>query len=198
MPPKRRTSGIAPKTQQSTLAFHGAANKVTKARARAPIGKKNIVSVPVVKDVIKIDIDEFEAAKEAAPTTVEADIIEQTEQEVAVQQVAPTPEEIAARNITDAKIKKYWNATGGTSEKLRVHQNDLSTNEKILRQFDMSGQYGPCTGIARVKRWKRAHRLGLEPPIEVLAVLLKELEGSNNLSIQRSHVDELLNRADDS
>lgn len=202
MPPKRRTSGNAPKTQQSTLAFHGAANKVTKAGTRAPIGKKNVISEPVAKDVIKVDIDEpetgKEAAKEAAPTTVEAGIIEQAEQEVVAQQIAPTPEEDAARKITDARIKKYWNTTGGKSEKLRVHQTELSTNEKILRQFDMSGQYGPCTGIARLKRWKRAHRLDLEPPIEVLAVLLKELQGANKLSIQRSHVDELLNRADDS
>jgi DNA polymerase delta subunit 4 len=146
MPPKRRTSGSAPKTQQSTLAFHGAANKVTKAGIRAPIGKKNVISEPVVKDVIKTDIEEPEAAKEtakkAAPTTVEAGIIAQAEQEVAVQQVAPTPEEAAARKITDAKIEKYWSITGGKSERLRVHQEDLSTNEKILRQFDMRGQYG--------------------------------------------------------
>jgi len=146
MPPKRRTSGIAPKTQQSTLAFHGTANKVTKAGTRAPIGKKNVISEPVAKDVVRVDIDEpetaKEVAKEAAPTTVEAGIIEQAEQEVAVQQVAPTPEEDAARKITDAGIDKYWKATGGKSEKLRVHQTDLSTNEKILRQFDMRGQYG--------------------------------------------------------
>lgn len=146
MPPKRRTSGIAPKTQQSTLAFHGAANKVTKAGVRAPIGKKQVISEPVAKDVIKIDIEEpetaKETAKEVAPTTVEAGIIAQAEQEVAVQQVAPTPEEAAARKITDARIEKYWSVTGGKSEKLRVHQEDLSTNEKILRQFDMRGQYG--------------------------------------------------------
>lgn len=34
--------------------------------------------------------------------------------------------------------------------------------------------------------------------MEVLAVLLKELEGGNRVLVQRSHVDELLNRADDS
>lgn len=144
MPPKRRASGIAPKAQQSTLAFHGNANKVTKAGARAPAGKKSIVSEPAVKKATKIDIDvvEPETAKEAAPTTVEAGIIEQAEQEVAVQQVAPAPEEVAARKITDARIKKYWSVTGGKSEKSRVHQKDLSMNDKILRQFDMSGQYG--------------------------------------------------------
>jgi DNA polymerase delta subunit 4 len=44
-----------------------------------------------------------------------------------------------------------------------------------------------------LKRWKRAHRLGLKPPIEILAVLLKEQEGKDKISVQRSQVDELLN-----
>ena len=46
-----------------------------------------------------------------------------------------------------------------------------------------------------MKRWKRAQRLGLDPPVEVLAVLLKEQEGSagNRISVQRSIVDEILN-----
>ena len=52
----------------------------------------------------------------------------------------------------------------------------------------------PCTGIARLKRWKRANRFDLDPPIEVLAVLLKEQESAKDkLAVQRSHVDELLN-----
>ncbi|KAF2708885.1 hypothetical protein K504DRAFT_433514 [Pleomassaria siparia CBS 279.74] len=194
MPPKRRTSGIAPKTQQSTLAFHGAANRVTKGGARTTDVKKNIPSAPAATNV-KPQAEEL--ADEAGPTTVEAGIIEQVEQEVAVQKIAPTPEEDAARKTTDAKIKKYWGATGGKSEKMRVHRKDLSMHEKILRQFDMSGQYGPCTGIARLRRWKRAHQLDLDPPIEVLAVLLKEQEGGNKLSVQRSHVDELLNSGAD-
>lgn len=52
----------------------------------------------------------------------------------------------------------------------------------------------PCTGIARIKRWKRAQRMELDPPMEVLAVLLKEQEDARDkLAVQRSHVDELLN-----
>jgi DNA polymerase delta subunit 4 len=43
-----------------------------------------------------------------------------------------------------------------------------------------------------MKRWKRAHKLRLEPPIEVLAVLLKEQESSGDKH-QRSRVDEILN-----
>jgi DNA polymerase delta subunit 4 len=47
-------------------------------------------------------------------------------------------------------------------------------------------------GIARIKRWKRASRLGLKPPIEVLAILLKEQE-EGNVKGQRAYVDELMN-----
>lgn len=42
-----------------------------------------------------------------------------------------------------------------------------------------------------MKRWQRAHELGLEPPIEVLAVLLKEQE-KENWKAQRAYVDELM------
>ena len=47
-------------------------------------------------------------------------------------------------------------------------------NEKILRYFDLSSQYGPCIGITRFRRWNRAFRLGLNPPVEILAVLIRE------------------------
>jgi DNA polymerase delta subunit 4 len=43
-----------------------------------------------------------------------------------------------------------------------------------------------------MKRWVRANKLGLAPPIEVLAVLLKEEEKGNS-KIERAHVDELMN-----
>lgn len=42
-----------------------------------------------------------------------------------------------------------------------------------------------------MKRWVRANKLGLNPPIEVLAVLLKE-EGTGNNKIERAYVDELM------
>jgi DNA polymerase delta subunit 4 len=42
-----------------------------------------------------------------------------------------------------------------------------------------------------MKRWVRANKLGLAPPIEVLAVLLKE-EEKGNRKIERAHVDELM------
>jgi DNA polymerase delta subunit 4 len=42
-----------------------------------------------------------------------------------------------------------------------------------------------------MKRWVRANKLGLSPPIEVLAVLLKE-EKKSNSKIERAYVDELM------
>lgn len=42
-----------------------------------------------------------------------------------------------------------------------------------------------------MKRWRRAQRLGLEPPIEVLAVLLKE-EDEGEKASQRSVLDQVL------
>lgn len=40
-----------------------------------------------------------------------------------------------------------------------VHQADLSEQEKILRQFDLSSKYGPCTDMTRMERWERAFTL---------------------------------------
>ncbi|KAJ4368274.1 hypothetical protein N0V83_006630 [Neocucurbitaria cava] len=189
MPPKRRSTGPATKAQQSTLAFHGASNKVTKAGARAQGAKKNLPDQSSTKDA-KPEVIEIE---DSEPTTAETAIIDQTEQEIKAQQVDSTPEEDQARRVTDAAIKKYWAAKEKQRMAPRVHQQDLTVHEKILREFDMSAHYGPCTGIARIKRWKRAHRFDLDPPIEVLAVLLKEQKVKDKLAVQRSHVDELLN-----
>jgi DNA polymerase delta subunit 4 len=43
-----------------------------------------------------------------------------------------------------------------------------------------------------LKRWQRADRLGLSPPIEVLAILLKE-ESKGTQGIENAHIDEILN-----
>ena len=75
-----------------------------------------------------------------------------------------------------------------------VHQEDLSIHEKILRHFDLCSQYGPCIGIPRVKRWRRAKSLDLNPPMEVMAVLVKEEERAKGKEWlgQRAYLDELM------
>lgn len=52
----------------------------------------------------------------------------------------------------------------------------------------------PCVGITRLKRWQRADRLGLSPPLEVLAVLMQE-EKNGAEGFERAHMDDILNSA---
>ena len=46
-------------------------------------------------------------------------------------------------------------------------------------------------GIPRRKRWLRAHRFGLAPPIEALAVLVKE-DRKGTEGIEKAQLEELL------
>ncbi|MDI1486479.1 MAG: hypothetical protein OHK93_005708 [Ramalina farinacea] len=84
--------------------------------------------------------------------------------------------EVEASKISDAQIKKYWKRKEDDRIAARVHQRGLSVHEKVLREFDLSSQFG------------RADGLGLKPPLEVLAVLMKE-EG-----LERAYVDELMGK----
>ena len=51
-------------------------------------------------------------------------------------------EEEKARKITDTQIKQYWRKKEQERLAPRVHQEDLTVYEKVLREWDMSGQYG--------------------------------------------------------
>ncbi|XP_071415321.1 DNA polymerase delta subunit 4 [Pithys albifrons albifrons] len=49
----------------------------------------------------------------------------------------------------------------------------------MLRRFDLSWEYGPCTGITRLQRWERAQALGLSPPGPVRDALLEHRDDPN-------------------
>ena len=53
-----------------------------------------------------------------------------------------SPEEVKALKVTDAQIKRYWRDREAERRAPRVHQDDLSVEEKVLRYWDMSSQYG--------------------------------------------------------
>ncbi|KAL3421962.1 DNA polymerase delta [Phlyctema vagabunda] len=176
---------------QQTLSF---GNRVTKSGAGAAAAK-NLYKPSTVAAEKLIPA----AAKEIDGGVQQADeedgrhheavvvVVDQQKQKEKVK----TAEEERASRVSDAQIKRYWKTREGERKAPRVHQADLSMEEKILRLFDTSSQYGPCIGIARMRRWVRANKLGLQPPIEVLAVLLKEQE-KGNVKIERAHVDELM------
>ncbi|KAL8647630.1 MAG: hypothetical protein Q9210_005440, partial [Variospora velana] len=206
MPPTRRgrpsgstsshnTGNNNPRAAQSTLAF-GRSNKITKPSVPPPASKKGTKldvlqqQQPEVKD-IKHVVDEQAPTKEVedaietktevvtedpalAEGRREADAARAVRQRQGGEQDDDAEEK--ARKVSEAAVKRYWRAKEGERKAPRVHQQQLSLHEKILRHFDLSSQYGPCVGIPRVRRWKRAQGLGLQPPIEVLAVLVKERE----------------------
>ncbi|KAJ4136271.1 hypothetical protein NW768_003882 [Fusarium equiseti] len=194
MPTTRRSARNRGATAkgQSTLSF---SNKVTKPVPKN--AKKSIISPSIAK------IDPSHLAKQKEPENIvdnepaiaESEQIE-VKEEAKEPAVAPEPEkselELQAEKITDTQIKKYWKSIENQWTTPRLHQEGVSQSEKVLRYFDVSSQYGPCIGTPRMKRWKRADRLGLNPPIEVLAVLLKE-ESKGNDQIETAHMDEILN-----
>jgi DNA polymerase delta subunit 4 len=51
-------------------------------------------------------------------------------------------EEERARKISETQIKKYWRQKESERLAPRVHQEDLTVFEKVLREWDMSNQYG--------------------------------------------------------
>ena len=62
---------------------------------------------------------------------------------------------------------------------------------RVALSYRLTKPVQPCVGLSRTKRWKRANKLNLHPPIEVLAVLLKEDE-EENVKAQTAYVDQLL------
>ncbi|GAM90173.1 hypothetical protein ANO11243_082130 [Dothideomycetidae sp. 11243] len=213
MPPKR-TTRAATRTSlpgQGTLSFSkGQANRITKQpQHTSPRSKAK-------KDASlhKLDSAEQQHASEPEVAVIDAagpppaadplvtsltkteDVLGGRVSPELEEEDAQDPEEvaddIAARKVSAAKIKAYWREKERLRLAPRVHQQDLSLGEKILREWDMSGQFGPCIGITREKRWWRARKLGLEPPIEVLAVLLGGLEGEKMAVEGRAHVDLLM------
>ncbi|KAJ3949957.1 uncharacterized protein N0V96_001092 [Colletotrichum fioriniae] len=192
-----------PTTRRST---GGGRARPGPARGQSTISFSNRVSKPVPKDtkkavVLSAAIDRSDVAK---PSNKEhKDVVDEIqiedpaypEVEEAEQVKKEAPEkseaEVRAEKISDAQINKYWKSIEAQRIAPRVHQGDVSLAERILRYFDVSSQYGPCIGLQRMKRWQRAERLGLNPPIEVLAVLLKE-EKKGHAS-ERAHLDELMN-----
>ncbi|TQN74623.1 DNA polymerase delta subunit 4 [Colletotrichum shisoi] len=189
MPTTRRPTGGArarsgPTRGQSTISFsHRVSKPVPKDQKKATlasaVGRADI-GKPVQK--AEEETDEIHLDKLATPD------IEEVEGEEDVPEKSKSV--VRAEKINDAQINKYWKSVEAQRIAPRVHQGDVSLAEKVLRYFDVSSQYGPCIGLQRMKRWQRAERLGLNPPIEVLAVLLKEEEKGN--SLERAHMDELL------
>ncbi|KAJ5674456.1 uncharacterized protein N7477_004390 [Penicillium maclennaniae] len=183
MPPRRHAAAAA----QSTLSF-GNQSRVTKpSTTPATLHKGKTLDSPLPTDKSASGTPEPQqvlASEPSKPHIAEVVVRQQATKE---HEEPLSAEDKRALKLTKQDLQKYWNKEERSRKAPRVHQQDLYLEEKILRHFDLCSQYGPCIGIARLKRWRRANMLKLNPPIEVLAVLLKKQNAN-----ERAHVDELL------
>ncbi|OCK83404.1 hypothetical protein K432DRAFT_390393, partial [Lepidopterella palustris CBS 459.81] len=145
MPPKRRSpTGPATKSSQSTLAFHGTSNKVSKPSTRSSLpSKKSLLDIPTLPQSSDI-VEPISVDDPTSPdlTTADSAILSQARQEAAAQVSTQPPEDAEARRVTEARIEKYWAGKEKSRKTPRVHQEQLSLYEKVLREWDMRGEYG--------------------------------------------------------
>jgi DNA polymerase delta subunit 4 len=143
MPPTRRSrtsSGLTAKGSQKTISF--GPTKVSK----TPSTKSKLPPSPLSK-TSDIDIDVGHISSEAAiqqPTSAELD---------RVKKEGFSLEEEKARKVTDAQIKRYWREREAERRAPRVHQEDLGVEEKVLRLWDMSSQYGVSASMPNRGVW---------------------------------------------
>ena len=161
MPPARRTRtssshGPAAKGAQKTLSF---GNKVTKPATAVPYGKD--ISSPPTKahplsktvnqepeQEAKVQLEkEVKAELDTGHVDSSAAVSQQAKAELEAQVEGGDKSEdvIRAEKVSDAQIKKYWREREGERRTKRVHQEELGVEEKILRLFDMSSQFGVST-----------------------------------------------------
>jgi len=130
MPPTRRSRsslGPAEKGAQSKLSF-------SNSKVHKPTSAKDAKESPLSKSAVK--------ALDLGHVTSGPAVEEQAKAELEKPEVERTVEELKAEKVTDAQIKKYWKEREAERRAPRVHQEGLSVEEKILRLFDMSSQFG--------------------------------------------------------
>ncbi|KAM0122241.1 hypothetical protein ACP6JC_000981 [Aspergillus fumigatus] len=198
MPTTRRRRGntAASRSGQSTLSF-GGKSRVTKPSATSTQSQKTKHLEPISAAVSSTeevpDPDQVPVApsEPSQPHVAELAVRQQAQEEI---QQPLSEEDQKAIRITEQELQRYWKKEEQTRKAPRGGFSDCDVENQPGRgkgnadDIPDEHQYGPCIGIARLKRWRRAKMLDLNPPIEVLAVLLKEKDTVK----QRAYVDELL------
>lgn len=132
MPATRRSrtsGGPISKGGQKSLSFNQ--SKITQ-----PSSKEKGISLPSTSASVPST-----ASVNVGHVSSEAAVAQQAAAEVARPR---TEEEGEAEKVTDAQVRRYWREREEERRTPRVHQEGLGVEEKILRLFDMSSQYGVC------------------------------------------------------
>ncbi|KAI5847421.1 DNA polymerase delta, subunit 4-domain-containing protein [Tricharina praecox] len=153
MAPPRRTTA-----RQATLSFKSKVTKPTLSKDKDKKGSTAAMAISFSDDSQDSQQDSQESQPSAPPSQ---------------KQLLQEAQQAAAAEISKDAVQMYYYELRESRLCTPYHQDSLTLEEKILRHFDLSMQYGPAIGITRLNRWKRAHRMGFSPPIEVLAVALQ-------------------------
>ncbi|BAT03963.1 Os08g0163300 [Oryza sativa Japonica Group] len=88
--------------------------------------------------------------------------------------VSPAPETVRSIASPLIRLFGFFAATPDRAvDDARRHVEEAEEEEgreRMAREFDMDMRYGPCLGLTRAQRWRRAAALGLAPPPAVIAV----------------------------
>ncbi|KAG8833226.1 hypothetical protein FRC18_003977 [Serendipita sp. 400] len=144
---------------------------------RSPRKSQRRLSISEEEHISSSSSDEDSDVEPISPIVDTEDDREAAKPEV-YEIIQTEPEEEEEKPQLIVKEKK---PTGGRS-KLKakfgnvpnVHTQSEDKVQRLLRVFDLSYEYGPCVGVTRLERWKRADALGLNPPVEVRDILLSE------------------------
>ena len=133
MPTTRKSSRLSndlTSGKQSTLSFN---HRVTKSVPKSV--KDDLVKPPAVE---KSKVEPKEEVED--PVTEEQDAEEEEPEPETIKSEA----ELKAEKVSNASIERYWKKLEAERLSKRVHQEGLTTADKVLRYFDVSSQYGVC------------------------------------------------------
>lgn len=156
MPPTRRRTGNTSTANQSTLSF-GSSARVTKPTAPTPTSQKAKALEPVTSVIPKEHKPERPepsndiAEPQQIPVTPQepskphtAELAVRGQAKVETKEQPWDEEDKKALKVSEKDLVRYWKSEEEGRRAPRVHQEDLSLHEKILRHFDLSSQYGVC------------------------------------------------------
>jgi DNA polymerase delta subunit 4 len=94
----------------------------------------------LLRDKISSDLEDVKAEEPTPEPTPEP--VGQIRKKTEESNAKKSDVELKAESLSDAAITRYWRKLESERMSNRVHQEDLTTGEKILRYFDVSSQYG--------------------------------------------------------
>lgn len=171
MPPTRRKPSASTARAQQTLTFGPNSNKVTKPSLPAAAGKKKPAPPPTDSDRLQKAVADLStpspAPEDEYPPPPEQQLDSPRTLAIRGQSAAGAQDvksEVVekGRKVSDAQVKRYWKGKEDERIAPRVHQRGLSVDEKILRHFDLSSQYGVSAflgaGFVHWAVWQRGRR----------------------------------------